>query len=99
MLLNKSTTIDIEAVMCFKLVNGDEMIAKVVDVNADEVTVSKPLTLIPSPQGMAMVQSLFAANLDKPIPIRRSNIMMYGYPREDVEKGYLETTSGIQLVR
>jgi hypothetical protein len=41
---------DAGSIVCFKLVNGDECIAKVVEDTADAYVVSRPCTVVPSSQ-------------------------------------------------
>ena len=48
-------------IVCFKLVNGDEVVARIKTDANDEFVVTKPCTVLPSPKGIGLVQSLFTA--------------------------------------
>ena len=85
-------------IVSFKLVNGDEIVAKVVEENADGFTVSKPCTVMPSQQGIGLLQSLFTSNLDENVVIDKKHIMLHAETIKDIENHYLKTTTGIEPV-
>jgi hypothetical protein len=96
MLINKNaySTGD---VLVFKLTNGDECVAKLVEQTETEFVVTKPCTVIPGAKGIALVQSLFTGKLDVDIRISKKHIIMSAPVVKEMEKYYLETTSGIQI--
>jgi len=51
-------------IVSFKLINGDEIVARIELVDTDWFEISKPCTVMPSPQGMGLIQSLFTADAD-----------------------------------
>jgi hypothetical protein len=81
----------------FKLTNGDEIIAKIVEDNDREFIVSKPCTVMPSQQGIGLIQSLFTSELNKSIAIDKSHVMMHAPTISDIEAHYLKTTTGIDV--
>lgn len=85
-------------IVSFKLVNGDEIVAKVVDETDDSYTISKPTTVIPSAQGIGLVQSLFTGELESSIPLEKHHIMMHTKSVEEIKNYYIQTTTGIQPV-
>lgn len=85
-------------IVSFKLVNGDEIVAKVVEENADGFTVSKPCTVMPSQQGIGLLQSLFTSNLDKNVTLDKKHIMLHAPTIKDIENHYVKTTTGIEPV-
>lgn len=96
MLINKNAYTPGDVVV-FKLLNGDECVAKLVEQTATEYVVTKPCTVIPGAKGIALVQSLFTGKLDVEIRISTSHIIMHAPVVAEIEKYYLETTSGIKL--
>ena len=54
-------------IVTFKIVNGDEIVAKIVEESDDAFTVMKPCTVMPSQQGLGLLQSLFTSDLNKSI--------------------------------
>lgn len=83
-------------ILSFKLVNGDEVVAKLVEEGTDYYMVSKPTTVIPSQQGLGLVQSLFTGNLEKNVKLEKKHIMMHSKTIKDVENHYIKTTTGIE---
>jgi hypothetical protein len=94
MLISKTayTTGDIVA---FKLVNGDECVAKIVEVTPLEFVVSKPCTVVPSPKGIGMMQSLFTAELAKDVHLSATHVLMHAPVVKEIKDYYLQTTTGI----
>jgi hypothetical protein len=85
-------------IVSFKLVNGDEIVAKVVNDTNDEFVLSKPCTVLPGPKGIGLVQSLFTAEVDTVVHINRSHIIMHGPAIKEMRNHYIQTTTGIQTV-
>jgi hypothetical protein len=85
-------------IVSFKLVNGDEIVARVSEVTSGGWKISRPCTVIPSPQGMALMQSLFSAELNTDIELRADHVMMHSESAKPVQDHYLTTTTGIQTV-
>lgn len=96
MLLNKDY--DKNDIVTFKLVNGDEIVAKIVELHGDHWVISRPCTIIPSPQGLGLMQTLFAADVNKEIVLKKEHVMMHCSVVKELETHYLSTTSGIQTV-
>ena len=98
MLLNTSTKYDANTVVAFKLVNGDEIIAKVIDNSMTGWTITRPCTVVPSPQGIGLMQSMFTADINKNIELRTEHVMLHAPVVKEMENHYIQTTTGIQPV-
>ena len=85
-------------IACFKLVNGDEVVAKIVDAHLMGWTVSRPCTVIPSPQGLGLMQILFSGDINKDVELKKEHVMMHSPVIKQLEDHYLQTTTGIQTV-
>lgn len=85
-------------VVSFKLVNGDEIIAKIAETKAASWMISKPCTIIPSPQGLGLVQSMFSAELNKNVELKAEHVMMHAEALQQMRDHYITTTTGIQTV-
>ena len=81
----------------FKLVTGEEVVAKVTDgVRGDWYEVSKPCTVISDPSGkVRMVPSALTMELDKSVTINKSAVAMIFDANDSVKKSYEQATSGI----
>jgi hypothetical protein len=89
---------DKDTIVTFKIVNGDEVVAKVVDENDHGFVVSKPCTVMPSQQGLGLLQSLFTADVNKAITLDKKHVMMHAPTLKEIENHYIQTTTGIQPV-
>lgn len=87
---------DKDTVVTFKLVNGDEIVAKIVEDLDSIYKVSKPCTVMPSQKGIGLIQSLFTSNLDELINLDKKHVMIHSKTAKEVENYYIQTTTGIQ---
>jgi hypothetical protein len=87
-----------DTIVTFKLVNGDEIIAKVFEETANGFTVNKPCTIMPSQQGIGLIQSMFTSDLNKSIQLDKQHVMMHAPTVDDVKNHYIKTTTGIEPV-
>jgi hypothetical protein len=87
-----------DTVVSFKILNGDEIVAKVIDETDDAFIINKPTTVMPSQKGLGLIQSLFTSEIEKNIQLSKQHIMMHSPTVKDVEDYYIQTTTGIQPV-
>lgn len=86
------------SIVTFKLVNGDEVVAKVIDETALSFTVVAPYTVMPSQQGIGILPSLFTTEPDSEITISRSHIMLHAPTFSHMVNHYLHTVTGIEPI-
>jgi len=84
-------------VYTFKLNSGEEVIAKVVNVEDNYVDVEAPVSVAPGPQGMGLIQSLFTADPDKKIQINMNCVAIHALTDDGVKMKYIEATTGIKV--
>lgn len=96
MLLNKAY--DAGDIIAFKIVNGDEIVAKIVEDKPNEFVVDRPCTVLPSAQGIGLMQSLFTADPKNNISISKIHVIMHSKVVDQMENHYIQTTTGIQPV-
>ena len=86
-----------DEIYTFKLVTGEEIVAKVTDgVRDDWYEVSKPCTVVPDQTGkVRMVPSALTMELDKSVTINKSAVAMIFDANDSVKKSYEQATSGI----
>lgn len=85
-----------DEIVTFKLVNGDEIVAKVVEENDGNFLINKPCTVMPSQRGIGLLQSLFTSDLSKNITLDKTHVMFHAQTQKEVESHYIQTTTGIQ---
>ena len=96
MLLNKGYSAG--DIVSFKIVNGDEIVAKIVETTVSGWLVSRPCTVVPSQQGIGLMQSLFSADINTDVELKREHVMMHAPVIKQLEDHYLTTTTGIKTV-
>jgi hypothetical protein len=94
MLINKGYQAN--DIVCFKLVTGDEIVAKIVETLGEGFLVNRPCTVIPSNQGLGLMQSLISADINNNVTLKSEHIIMHGPVITDIENHYIRTTTGIQ---
>jgi hypothetical protein len=91
--------IQADEIYTFKLITGEEMVAKVVELHTDYIVVKHPISTVISPQGLQMLPSLFSANTEKTVQINKSSCAMIAETRDDVRDSWIQATTGIAPVR
>lgn len=102
-MLISSPKFSIGDIMCFKLVNGDEIIGKLVKREVDTTPytwiVNKPCTVVPSAQGIGLMQSMFCGDINNnDVVLRDDHVLMYSPAIKEIEGHYLSTVTGIKTV-
>ena len=88
---------EIGKVYTFKLNSGEEMIAKVVDMESGYAVLQDPVSVAPGPQGMGLVPSMFTADPDKNPRLNMSCVAIHSLTDESVRMKYIEATTGIKV--
>ena len=84
-------------VVSFKMVNGDELVAKVLEETDAGFSVSAPCTVMPAQQGLGLMQSLFSAREDAKVFLSKQHVMFHAESLEQMKAHYLKTTTGIEI--
>lgn len=85
----------INEVITIKLTSGEELICRVIEQNDMYLTVSEPLSVAPSQNGIGLMPSVFTAERDKLVRINTNCITMYCVTADQVRIKYIEATTGI----
>lgn len=85
-------------IVSFKLITGDEIVARIELIDTDWFEISKPCTVMPSSQGMGLIQSLFTADADVNVRLQKHHVIMHAPSIDQMQKHYIKTTTGIEPV-
>jgi hypothetical protein len=88
----------LEEIYTFKLLTGEEFVAKIEEIQDDYMIISHPILTVLSPQGLQMMPALFSANLDKTVKLNNSSWAMIAETRDDVRNSWIQATTGIAPV-
>lgn len=97
-MLVTSRKYDASDIVSFRLVNGDEIIAKIISEDDNHYNVDRPCTVLPSQQGIGLMQSMFTADSDVKVSINKTHIIMHSNTIDAMQKHYLKTTTGIEPI-
>jgi len=95
MLIAKSRKIDNGDIVSFKLVNGDEIIGRVESHTDDTYVIHRPCLVVPSQQGIGLIQAMFSADPDQSLEIRKQHVMMSAATFDQLKTHYIQTTTGL----
>jgi hypothetical protein len=96
MLVSK-TTYNENDIVTFKLVNGDEVIAKVVAEKSDCYEIENPATVIPSQQGLGLLNSLFTSSPTIKVSLAKSHVMLHALTVSPWTNHYIKATTGVEI--
>lgn len=94
MLLNKF--IASGDVVSLKLVNGDEIIARLESETTDEIKINRPLAITVSQTGLGMMPWLFLGDSDN-VTLKKSHVFVMMASKKDAADQYVQGTTGIAL--
>lgn len=83
-------------ILVFKIVTGEEIVGKFVEEKADGYVLNKPCTVIPSQQGLGLMQTLMCADININTTLNKSAVIMSSPVIKDIENHYIRTTTGIE---
>ncbi len=83
-------------VVSLKLVNGDEIIARLESEDDVSIKVSKPLAVTLGPQGLGMIPWVFLGNKDIFV-IKKDHVFVMVPSKKEAADQYMQGTTGIAL--
>lgn len=87
-----------DEIYTFKLMTGEEIVAKVTEIHANHLMLQNPILAVLSPQGLQMMPALFSAQPDKTVRLNTSSWAMIADSRSDVRDSWIQATTGIAPV-
>lgn len=80
-----------------KTTGGEEIVARFIEENANEITVEKPLAIMASGQGLGLGPFAFTISPDSKIKLNKSAILFVHKTDAEMAKQYMSSTTGIQV--
>jgi len=91
--------LETNSIYTFKLNTGEELIARVVEINPDHMIIEHPILTVISQQGLQMMPGLFSADLDQNVRLNNASWAMIAETRQDVRDSWIQATTGIAPIR
>lgn len=79
----------------FRLITGEEVVAKIAEKTSTGYKLSKPLVVVPGERGFGLVQAMATVSPDDDLEIQDAHIVMMGSTVEPMQKHYAKMTSTI----
>jgi hypothetical protein len=81
-------------IISFKLLSGEEIVAKLVSETSNAFEISKPLTAVMGQKGVGFFQAFLTA-APSSVELLKCNCIMHSKSVEEISKYYISTVSGI----
>lgn len=81
-----------------RTVAGDEVVARFVEEDASTITVTKPLAVMVSQQGLGLGPWTFTVDPQHKIAINKSTLVFVHKTESEMAKQYVSSTSGLTMV-
>lgn len=98
-MLIENRKIEEGSIVSFKLSSGEELVCKFVKENQDTFTVSKPLMLAMTQQGMGMAPYMMTVDPDNSFDIRKTSVTSHALTIKSLADQYITQTSGIEIAK
>ena len=89
--------ISVGEVVTLRLTTGEEIICKLVEDTATNVSISKPMVLSMGQQGLGMMPFIFTVHPDKNIKLSKVSVVMMEATDKQFADQYIQSTTGIKL--
>jgi hypothetical protein len=89
-------TYKLNDIITLKITSGEEIVARLISESSEQLVIYKPLTLVPGPQGMALMQSLMSANVEADVVVNKNAVIMHTHSRDEMVSAWIEGTSGLK---
>lgn len=95
MLIDKGVAVN--EVVTFKLISGEELVAKLVDDQVMHYKLSNPMVIGMSPKGPALMPYLFTVDPSKEIKIAKSMVVLAEATEKMFADQFIQQTTGIAM--
>lgn len=90
-----NTVIKVNEIYTFKLTSGEEVVAKVLKIEGDLISLHDPVSVAPGPQGLGLMASMFTADPKADAVLNTNNVTIYAPTDASVKSKYIEATTGL----
>jgi hypothetical protein len=90
--------IEVGQTYSFKLNSGEELVAKLVNIEEGFYIISDPVSIGPNPNGgLGLVPSMFTINMHSNVRLNTNSVALVAETDDSVKMKYLEATTGIKV--
>lgn len=90
---------NIGEVYTFKLNSGEEVVAKIMDIDEGkhQITISNPVSIAPNQKGIGLMPSMFTSDPDSNVKLNTNSVSIIAPTEDSVKLKYIEATTGITV--
>jgi len=82
----------------FKLNSGEELVAKLLQIEEGYYLINDPVSIGPNPNGgLGLVPSMFTVNMHSSVRLNTNSVALVAETDDSVKMKYLEATTGIKV--
>ena len=81
----------------FKLTSGEEIVGRLEDEDSSQVSISRPMSIVPGPNGVAIAPCMMGADQEENVTLYTSAIAMRGKVHPELERAYTQAVSGLYV--
>lgn len=85
-------------IISLKLVNGDEVVAELVERSDTSWVLARPMVVVGGAKGIGLIQAMFSLPATKGIEVSSDHVMMHCETVDQLRDHYIELTTGIKPV-
>lgn len=93
-----SNNFQVGDIIGLKLVNGDEIVARLSELTASHYMLEKPCVVVGGPKGIGLMQAMFSLDPDKSLKVKTDHVMMECEAIGQMKDHYIQVTTGITPV-
>lgn len=82
-------------VYAFKLVTGEEIMARIISHNDSIYILEKPVALVQAQDGLTLIPAMFIGNLDDAVELNKTAVIFKANTKDAFSDKYIEAVSGI----
>jgi hypothetical protein len=80
-----------------KTTAGEEIVARLVDIKPNSYVLSKPLSVMATPQGIGLGPMVFTVNPETKIELNMHSVLFIAKTDSEMAKQYISSTTGLKL--
>lgn len=84
-------------VVSLKLTSGEELVGKVIEESDDSISLSKPMMIAATQQGLGLAPFMFSISNDAKVVLNISSILCVIKTEKEFAAQYTENTTGIAI--
>lgn len=94
--MKNKTQKHLNKVASLKLTSGEEIVAKITEVNDNTMVITDPVSVAPGPQGVGLMPTFFTVE-ESEITVNLACVSMISATADGVKTKYIEMTTGLKI--